>query len=88
MQEDLAALIRRTAAGVRARDFLWSAAITAGIALIIVVYGPSESRLFGLPRHVWLPSLAWIVFLLSLGVRYRFSSGREWALPVERVIAN
>lgn len=88
MQEDLAALIRRTAADVRARDFLWSAAITAGIGLIIIAFGPSNAELFGLPRHIWLPALAWIVFLISLGIRYRFSSGREWALPVERVIAN
>lgn len=88
MQEDLAALIRRTAAVVRARDFLWSAAITAGIGAIIVAYGPNNTELAGLPRHIWLPALAWVVFLVSLGVRYRFSSGREWALPVERVIAN
>lgn len=88
MQEDLAALIRRTAARVRARDFLWSAAITAGIGLIVIAFGPNNAQLLGLPRHIWLPTLAWIVFLISLGVRYRFSSGREWALPVERVIAN
>lgn len=88
MQGDLAALIRRTAARVRARDFLWSAAITAGIGLIVIAFGPNNARLFGLPRHIWLPTLAWFVFLISLGVRYRFSSGREWALPVERVIAN
>lgn len=88
MQEDLAALIRRTAADVRARDFLWSAAITAGIGVIVVAFGPNNAKLLGLPRHIWLPALAWIVFLISLGVRYRFSSGREWALPVERVIAN
>ncbi|MFZ5616263.1 MAG: ATP-binding protein [Pseudomonadota bacterium] len=88
MQEDLAALIRRTAARVRARDFLWSSAITAGIGLIIIAFGPSDAHLFGLPRHIWMPILAWIVFLASLGVRYRFSSGREWALPVERVIAS
>ncbi len=88
MQEDLAALIRRTAADVRARDFLWSSAITAGIGLIIIALGPDEISLFGAPRHVWLPILAWIVFLISLGVRYRFSSGREWAQPVERVVAS
>lgn len=88
MQEDLAALIRRTAADVRARDFMWSAAITAGIALIIIAFGPGNAELFGLPRHVWLPLLAWCVFLVSLAVRYRLSSGREWALPVERVVAS
>ena len=88
MQENLEALIRRTAADVRARDFLWSAAITAGIGAIVIAFGPNNARLLGLPRHIWLPVLAWMVFLISLGVRYRFSSGREWALPVERVIAN
>jgi two-component system phosphate regulon sensor histidine kinase PhoR len=88
MQEDLGSLIRSTAARVRARDFLWSAAITAGIGLIIIAYGPGEAKMFGLPRFIWLPLLAWLVFLASLGVRFRLSSGREWALPVERVVAN
>lgn len=88
MPGDLAALIRRTAADVRRRDFLWSAAITAGIGLITIGLGPAEITLFGLSRHVWLPILAWIVFLVSLFIRYRFSSGREWALPVERVVAS
>ncbi|MEZ5919850.1 MAG: ATP-binding protein [Parvularculaceae bacterium] len=85
---ELAGLIRKTAAEVRARDFLWSAAITAGIGIIIIAYGPSETKLFGFSRHVWLPVIAWIAFLGSLAVRYRFSSGREWALPVERVVAS
>lgn len=76
--DDLAALIRRTAADVRARDFLWSAAITAGIAAIIIVSGVTS--------NFWLPVAAWIAFLASLAVRYRLSSGREWALPVERVV--
>jgi len=88
MQENLEALIRRTAADVRARDFLWSAAITAGIGVVIIAFGPDDARFLGLPQHVWLPAVAWIVFLLSLGIRYRFSSGREWATPVQRVIAN
>ncbi|MFN0023899.1 MAG: ATP-binding protein [Parvularculaceae bacterium] len=78
--DDLAALIRRTAAAVRARDFLWSAAITAGIAAIIIVSGVASS--------IWLPIAAWLAFLASLAVRYRLSSGREWALPVERVVAS
>ena len=88
MQEDLAALIRKTAAQVRARDFLWSAVITALIGLAVVLFGPSEASLFGLPRHIWLPGVCWIAFLAAIGVRYRLSSGREWALPVERVVAN
>ncbi|MGE0181514.1 MAG: ATP-binding protein [Parvularculaceae bacterium] len=88
MQEDLAALIRKTAAQVRARDFLWSAVITALIGLAVVLFGPSEASLFGLPRHIWLPGVCWIAFLAAIGVRYRLSSGREWALPVERVVAS
>ncbi|MCA8887872.1 MAG: PAS domain-containing protein [Parvularculaceae bacterium] len=80
MEEDLASLIRKTAAQVRARDFLWSAAITAGIAIVLIVSG--------LVSNIWLPVIAWVVFLASLTVRYRFSSGREWALPVERVVEN
>lgn len=88
MQGDLAALIRRTAANVRTRDFLWSAMITAGIGLAVMAFGPDNLYLLGVPQRVWLPLLAWIVFLVSLGVRYRLSSGREWALPVERVIAS
>ena len=80
MQEDLAALIRRTAANVRARDFLWSAMISAGIGIAIVALRPGADP--------WLVAIAWGVFLASLAVRYRMSSGREWALPVERVIAS
>ena len=76
--EDLAALIRQTAARVRARDFIWSAAITAGI-LIVVAFT-------GLLTYWWLAPLAWFAFIAALLVRYRFSSGRAWALPVQRVI--
>jgi len=32
--------------------------------------------------------LATAAFLVALGVRFRFSSGREWATPVERIINN
>ncbi|HNS85371.1 MAG TPA: ATP-binding protein [Parvularculaceae bacterium] len=88
MQEDLAALIRKTAARVRARDFLWSAAFAALIGLAAIFYGPRDASLLGLPRHVWMPVAAWIVFLAAIGVRYRLSSGREWATPVERVVAS
>lgn len=78
--EDLAGLIRSTASRVRARDFLWSGAITAGIGVVIMTAG--------LSAHWWLPLISWLAFLGSLAVRYRFSAGREWALPVERVIAS
>ena len=76
----LAALIRRAAADVRARDFLWSAAIAAGIAVMIIVSGVAS--------NLWLPVAAWAAFLAALGVRYWMSSGREWARPVERVVKN
>lgn len=79
MQQDLATLIRTTAAQVRARDFLWSTAIFAGIALVIAIAGYAP---------FWLMALSWAAYLVALGVRFRFSSGREWAMPVERVINN
>jgi two-component system phosphate regulon sensor histidine kinase PhoR len=80
VQDDLAALIRRTAAQVRARDFVWSAMISAGIGLAIVALRPDADAS--------LVIVAWVVFLVSLAIRYRLSSGREWALPVERVVAS
>lgn len=79
MENDLATLIRETAAQVRRRDFLWSSAISAGIAIVFWVVGLSPP---------WMAMLAWGAFLAALAVRYRFSSGREWALPVQRVIEN
>lgn len=78
--DDLAALIRRAAADVRARDFLWSSAIAAGVAVMIIVSGAAS--------NLWLPVAAWVAFLAALGVRYWMSSGREWARPVERVVQN
>jgi two-component system phosphate regulon sensor histidine kinase PhoR len=78
MEEDLAVSIRKTAAKVRAQDFLWSAAISAGIAVAIIASGVSAD--------IWLPIVAWGVFLISLAVRYRLSAGREWALPIERAV--
>lgn len=80
MKDDLASLIRKTATQVRARDFVWSAMISAGIGLAIIALRPDA--------EVSLVVVAWVVFLISLAVRYRLSSGREWALPVERVIAS
>jgi two-component system phosphate regulon sensor histidine kinase PhoR len=78
--DKLASLIRRAAADVRARDFLWSSAIAAGIAVMIIVSGVAS--------NLWLPVAAWGAFLAALGVRYWMSSGREWARPVERVVQN
>ncbi|MDZ7629233.1 MAG: ATP-binding protein [Parvularculaceae bacterium] len=76
--DSLAAIIRRAAADVRGRDFLWSAAIAAGVAVIIMVSGVTT--------NLWLPVAAWAAFLASLAIRYWLSSGREWARPVERVV--
>ena len=77
MQDDLATLIRKTADQVRARDFAWAVGISAGIALIMVA-----------SREVvwWLPAAGFVAFLGALAVRYRFSSGRVWAEPVQRVV--
>jgi len=80
MQDDLAALIRKTAAQVRTRDFVWSAMISAGIGIAILAMRPETEK----P----LVFFAWAVFLVSLLIRYRLSAGREWALPVERVVAS
>ncbi|MEL6371591.1 MAG: ATP-binding protein [Pseudomonadota bacterium] len=76
--QDLATMIRRTAAMVRARDFIWSAAIMAGIMIVVAYSGLLETRLLAL--------FAWLAFLGSLLVRYQFSSGRLWAAPVQKVI--
>ncbi len=77
MQEDLATLIRNTAARVRARDFMWAVGISAGVGAAVILADLAE----------WGPVLlAWGAFLAALAVRYRFSSGRVWAAPVQRVV--
>jgi two-component system phosphate regulon sensor histidine kinase PhoR len=77
MQNDLAALIKNTAAQVRARDFLWAAGISGGVGAALLLTGFADWRLV---------VLAWTCFLAALGVRYRFSTGRVWAQPVQRVV--
>lgn len=63
---------------MRRRDFLWAVAIAAGIDAVIVAAGIAD----------WpLALLAFVAFLAALAVRYRFSSGRVWAEPVQRVIS-
>ena len=77
MQEDLATLIRNTAARVRARDFMWAVGISAGVGAAVIIAGLAD----------WGPVLlAWGAFMAALAVRYRFSSGRVWAAPVQRVV--
>lgn len=77
MQENLATLIRNTAARVRARDFAWAAAISAGVGVVVFVAGFGDWRLV---------ALAWVSFLASLALRYRLSSGAVWATPVQRIV--
>ncbi len=78
MQDDLPTLIRTTAAQARANDFVWSAAITAGVMMVMAFSGAV--------REWWLPVVAWLAFIGALLVRYRLSSGRVWALPVQRIV--
>lgn len=77
MQEDLATLIRNTAAQVRARDFMWAVGISAGVCAALIFTGLADWR---------LALLAWFAFMAALAVRYRFSSGRVWAAPVQRIV--
>lgn len=77
MQEDLATLIRTTAARVRARDFLWAAGISAGVLLAFLIVRLADWR---------MALAAWTAFMAGLAVRYRFSSGRVWAAPVSRIV--
>ena len=77
MQERISDLIRNTAAQVRARDFLWTAGISAGVAVAIAL---------GTPVSVLSTTIAWIAFLVALGIRYSLSTGRAWAQPVQRIV--
>ena len=77
MQEDLETLIRNTAARVRARDFAWAVGISAGVGVAVVVTGLGDFRMVG---------MIWAAFLAALAIRYRFSSGRVWAAPIQRIV--
>lgn len=77
MLKDITSSIGAAAARVRTRDFLWAAAISAGVMVVIAVSGLAPW---------WLPVLAWFAFLAALAVRYRFSAGRVWAQPVQREV--
>lgn len=77
MQDDLASLIRNTAARVRTRDFLWAAGISAGVCAALLIANLADWRLV---------ALVWLAFMAALTVRYRFSSGRVWAAPVQRIV--
>jgi len=75
--EDLANLIRQTADRVRMRDFLWGFSISIGIILVLVI---SETLT---PRTGVLVAA---VFLAGFAIQYRFSAGRLWAEPIQRII--
>ncbi|MEM8936335.1 MAG: ATP-binding protein [Pseudomonadota bacterium] len=77
MADDLATHIRQTAAKVRARDYMWSVGISAGIAVATLAANVAAW---------WIVGLAWLSFLAALAIRYRFSSGRVWAEPVQRIV--
>ncbi|MEE2690413.1 MAG: ATP-binding protein [Pseudomonadota bacterium] len=82
MEDDLATTIRKTAGRVRARDFSWAVAIAAGIGLVVLFSAGLIERL-----APWqLAILVFVAYVAALAVRYRFSSGRLWAEPVQRVI--
>ncbi|MEO0878390.1 MAG: ATP-binding protein [Pseudomonadota bacterium] len=82
MQDDLATLIRQTARRVRARDFVWTVAISTGIAAATVIFSLTIMRI----APLWLPLVTLAAFSAALGIRYLFSSGRDWAQPVQRAV--
>ncbi len=82
MQDDLPTLITTTARRERARDFAWTVAISTGVAIASVVFILAVERL----APWWLPVLTLVSFLAALSIRYLFSSGRDWAEPVERAV--
>jgi len=88
VDDDLATLIRKTAARVRARDFAWAVGISAGVSAILAarLAAPESVALPGWLPAWSLPLIAFGAFLAALFVRYRFSSGRDWAEPVQRVV--
>lgn len=75
--DDLASLIQSTARSVRRRDFLWAAGISFGVSAVTLMIAHGDAK-------VTIAALA--AFIGALAVRYRFSSGRVWALPVQRVV--
>lgn len=82
MQDDLATLITATARRERARDFAWTVAISSGVAIAMVVFSGVVADL-----PLWLVSVLSLgSFLAALSVRYLFSSGRDWADPVQRAV--
>lgn len=77
MQENLANLIRNTAANVRARDYMWAVGISAGVCVVLVI---------GALANWQMVLVTWLAFMAALSMRYRFSAGRAWAAPVQRIV--
>ena len=77
MQDELQDLIAKTAARVRMRDFLWAVGISAGIGLTVLASRVAQWQFV---------VVAWVAFLAALAVRYRLSSRREWAEPIQRIV--
>lgn len=75
--EDLVAYIQRTADRVRTHDFLWMLAISIGILIMITLNGV-------LPLSEGF--LIWLTFAAALGVRYKFSTGRQWTKPILELV--
>ncbi len=77
MHDELHDLITKTAARVRMRDFLWAVGISAGVGLAILFSGLAQWQIV---------VVGWGAFLAALAVRYRFSSGRVWAEPIQQIV--
>jgi two-component system, OmpR family, phosphate regulon sensor histidine kinase PhoR len=78
MHKEIDELIKKTAARVRARDFVWAVGISAGVGLATLAIG-------GVAK--WdLVLIAWVAFMAALAVRYRLSSGRVWAEPIQSIV--
>jgi two-component system phosphate regulon sensor histidine kinase PhoR len=63
---------------VRAQDFVWTAGIAAGVGAVAVAAETIDWR---------TAVIALVVFLAAAAVRYRFSAGRVWAQPVQRIVS-
>lgn len=72
-------LIKATAGEVRRWDFLWIAGMITGLFLGLAVWGEMPFAAIG---------LAWALLIVGLAVRYRFSSARTWAAPIEKLVAS
>ncbi|MHA7870923.1 MAG: ATP-binding protein [Hyphococcus sp.] len=77
MQHDIDVQIRETATRVRLLDFLWASGISAGVGIAALASGQARWEFV---------VIAWAAFMAALAVRYRFSSGRVWAKPIQTIV--